>query len=55
MIRLHFTFGPVQIFVAQARRTRDLYSWIAVAFASCNGVNAGGSRRKNHPPPFRKN
>jgi CRISPR-associated protein Cmr2 len=26
MIRLHFTFGPVQIFVAQARRTRDLYA-----------------------------
>ena len=23
--RLHFTFGPVQSFVAQSRRTRDLY------------------------------
>src|SRR5947209_5085570 len=23
---LHFTFGPVQSFVAQARRTRDLYA-----------------------------
>lgn len=26
MIHLHFTFGPVQAFVAQARRTRDLYA-----------------------------
>lgn len=26
MIHLHFTFGPVQSFVAQARRTRDLYA-----------------------------
>jgi CRISPR-associated protein Cmr2 len=26
MTHLHFTFGPVQSFVAQARRTRDLYA-----------------------------
>ena len=25
-VHLHFTFGPVQSFVAQARRTRDLYA-----------------------------
>ncbi|RJQ72319.1 MAG: type III-B CRISPR-associated protein Cas10/Cmr2 [Desulfobacteraceae bacterium] len=43
---LHFTFGPVQCFVAQARRTRDLYSgsfllsWLA--YTAMKAVDAAG-------------
>jgi CRISPR-associated protein Cmr2 len=47
-IHLHFTFGPVQGFVAQARRTRDLYSgsfllsWLA--YKAMGSVCASGGR-----------
>ena len=47
MTHLHFTFGPVQSFVAQARRTRDLYagsfllSHLAIA-AMAEAEAAGG-------------
>jgi CRISPR-associated protein Cmr2 len=43
---LHFTFGPVQGFVAQARRTRDLYagsfllSWLA--YQAMDAVQSAG-------------
>lgn len=47
MRTLHFTLGPVQGFVAQARRTRDLYSGsfllsYLAGQAICAIVNAGG-------------
>src|SRR5579871_4196352 len=44
---LHFTLGPVQSFVAQARRTRDLWagsfllSWLAGQAMKVIGVNGG--------------
>jgi CRISPR-associated protein Cmr2 len=47
-IHLHFTFGPVQGFVAQARRTRDLYagSYLLshLAFTAMNAVETAGGR-----------
>lgn len=45
---LHFTFGPVQGFVAQSRRTRDLYSgsfilsWLA--YTAMKTVDAAGGK-----------
>jgi CRISPR-associated protein Cmr2 len=46
--KLHFTFGPVQGFVAQARRTRDLYAGSLIlsrlAFKAMWAVQGAGGR-----------
>lgn len=53
---LAFTFGPVQSFVAQARRTRDLWagSWLLAYLAECAlaaAERAGAIARLPYRPP----
>lgn len=53
--RFHFTFGPVQEFVAQARRTRDLWagSWL-LSYLAENAIAAAERANARIILPFRE-
>src|SRR5690606_41601902 len=53
--RFHFTFGPVQEFVAQARRTRDLWagSWL-LSYLAENAIVAAERARARIILPARE-